>query len=81
MYMFISILYMFRANMCPSSGELTVPVRYLVHVTVCVDDRRLSTQGIALIQLILLMMDTWLPETCKECKAVPLQAREWPRGF
>jgi len=33
--MFISILYMFRATMCPSSGELTVSVRYLVYVTMC----------------------------------------------
>jgi hypothetical protein len=31
-YMFISILYMFRAAMCPSSGELTVSL-YLVYVT------------------------------------------------
>jgi len=31
--MFISILYMFRATMCPSSGELTVSMRYLVYVT------------------------------------------------
>jgi len=33
--MFISILYMFRATMRPSSGELTVSVRYLVYVTLC----------------------------------------------
>jgi hypothetical protein len=33
--MFISILYMFRATMCPSSGELTLSVRYLVYVTQC----------------------------------------------
>ena len=31
--MFISILYMFRAAMCPSSGELIVPIRHLVYVT------------------------------------------------
>jgi hypothetical protein len=31
--MFISILYMFRAAMCPSSGELIVPTRHLVYVT------------------------------------------------
>jgi len=30
--MFISILYMFRAAMCPSSGELIVSIRYLVCV-------------------------------------------------
>jgi len=32
--MFISILYMFRAAMCPSSGELIVSIRHLVYVTV-----------------------------------------------
>jgi len=31
--MFISILYMFRAAMCPSSGEVIVSIRHLVHVT------------------------------------------------
>jgi len=31
--MFISILNMFRAAMCPSSGELIVSVRHLVYVT------------------------------------------------
>jgi len=31
--MFIAFLYMFRAIMCPSSGEITVPIRQLVFVT------------------------------------------------
>jgi len=31
--MFIVFLYMFRATMCPSSGENTVPMRHLVFVT------------------------------------------------
>jgi hypothetical protein len=31
--MFISILYMFWATMCPSSGEITVSMRHLVFVT------------------------------------------------
>ena len=31
--MFISILYMFRTAMCPSSGELTVSMRHLVYVS------------------------------------------------
>ena len=30
--MFIGFLYMFRATMCPSSGENTVPMRHLVFV-------------------------------------------------
>jgi hypothetical protein len=36
--MFTYILYMFRAAMCPSSGELNVSIRHLVYVT-RVDDR------------------------------------------
>jgi hypothetical protein len=31
---FISFLYMFRATMCPSSGEITVSMRHLIFVTV-----------------------------------------------
>ena len=34
-YVFISILYMFRAAMCPSSGKLIVSMRHLVYVTLC----------------------------------------------
>jgi len=33
--MFISLLYMFRAPMCSSSGESIVSIRYLVYVTLC----------------------------------------------
>jgi len=33
--MFISILYMFRTAMYPSSGELIVSMRHLVYVTLC----------------------------------------------
>jgi len=32
---FISFLYMFRATVYPSSGEITVPMRHLVFVTLC----------------------------------------------
>jgi len=31
--MFIAFLYMFQANMCPSSGKNTVPMRHLVLLT------------------------------------------------
>jgi len=34
-YMFISILYMFRANSCSSSGESVVSIQHLVYVTLC----------------------------------------------
>jgi len=30
--MFISSLYMFLANMCPSSGEISITMRYLVFI-------------------------------------------------
>jgi hypothetical protein len=81
---FISILSMFRAAMCPSSGELIVSIRHLVYVTVYrwlfgvqVQSCRFPAHqtafytewhitDVVLIQLILLLMDTWLPETCWE---------------
>ena len=34
-YMHISILYMFRAKMCSSSGESIVSVRHLAYATLC----------------------------------------------
>jgi len=34
-YVFISILYMFRANLCSSSGESFVSIQHLVYVTLC----------------------------------------------
>jgi len=80
--MFISILYLFQAAMCPSSGGLIVSMRHLVYVTLCrwpsgmqvgiwpayqaVTYTEWHIPGFALIQLILLMMGTWLPETCRE---------------
>jgi len=87
--MFISILYKFRAAMCPSSGELSVSIRHLVCQSVAMsvwcavldetaDSSKPAHQTIiytewhildlVLIQLILLMMGTWLPETSRECK-------------
>jgi len=49
-YVFISVLYMFRTSMCPSSGELIVSIRHLVYVTLCrwpsgMHNRRSSTQS------------------------------------
>jgi len=35
LYLFIPILYMFRATKCSSSGESTVSIRPLVYVTIC----------------------------------------------
>jgi len=34
-YVFISILYMFRATSCSSSGESIVSIKHLVYVTLC----------------------------------------------
>ena len=60
--MFIAFLYIFRAAMCPSSVENTVPMRHLVFVTLY---RRLSDmQGVHALHTVnyteyfLLMMDT-----------------------
>jgi len=33
--MFISLLYMFRATQCSSSGESTVSIHRLVYITLC----------------------------------------------
>jgi len=33
--MFISILYMFRATPCSSSGESNLSIQHLVYVTLC----------------------------------------------
>jgi len=45
--MFIAFLYMFRATMCPSSGEITVFMRHLVFVILCgwPHTRQSSTQS------------------------------------
>jgi len=71
-------LTFFGAAICPSSGELIVSIRHLVYVTLykwqsgvqvwmsliqtCTSTRILD---VVLIQLILLMMGTWLPEACR----------------
>jgi hypothetical protein len=34
-YVFISVLYMFRATSCSSSGESVVAIQHLVYVTLC----------------------------------------------
>jgi len=61
---FISILYMFRAVMCPIIRRIIVSMRHLVYATLC----RWHKPRVACIGVILLMMGTWLPETCmKNC--------------
>jgi len=78
--MFISILYMNRTFKCSSSGDSIVSIRYLVYVTLCrwpsgmqvwskspnLRTRRSEWHipDIVLIQLNLLMMSTWMLETC-----------------
>ena len=66
-YVFISILYMFRATSCSSSGESNVSIQHLVYVTLCrwpfrvqvgpvhetVTDTEWRTPDVVLIQLIL----------------------------
>jgi hypothetical protein len=81
-YMFISILYVFQATSCSSSGKSIVSI-HLLCVILCkwpssmqvlpdLHTRRSPTQwhipDVVLIQLILLMMSTRLLETCREVK-------------
>jgi len=35
LYIFVSILYMFRATLCSSSGQSIVSIQHLVYVTLC----------------------------------------------
>jgi hypothetical protein len=55
-------LYMFQAIICSSSGKLTVSIRHLVYVIL----RRWHIPDVELIQLILLMISTWVLETCRD---------------
>jgi len=76
----ISLLYMFRATQCSSSGESIVSIHHLVYITVCRWSVCRSETCVpttytqwhipddVLIQLILLMMSTGLLETCTEVK-------------
>ena len=77
LYLFIQILYMFRAAKCSSSGETVVTIRPLVYVTVwyagldgtCIPHDHIidwHIPEVVLIQLTLLMMSNWLLETCRE---------------
>ena len=79
--MFISILYMFRAFKCPSSGYSIVSIRYLVYVTLCRWPSGMQVPAYQTvtyiewhipdnvsIQLNILMMNTWMLETCRELK-------------
>jgi len=106
-YMFISILYMFRAPMCSSSWESIewILVRHLIYVipykwssgvqvwmelhgvpsipahqTVTYIEWHISDVVRVFIKLILKMMSTWMVETCKKGKAIPLQAWTGPEG-
>jgi len=78
----ISLLYMFRATQCPSSGEAIVSIHHLVYITPCRWLSGLQVRFVyqtaiytelyipddVLIQLILLIMSTGLLETCREVK-------------
>jgi len=78
MYLFISLLYMFRATQCSSSGESTVSIHHLVYVTAwyagqegtswpayqAVTYTEWQIPDDVLIQLTFLMMSTGLLETC-----------------
>jgi len=65
-FIFISILYMFRATLCASSGESNESIQHLVYVTLCRWPTYTEWQipDVVLIHLTLLMMRTRLLETC-----------------
>jgi len=83
LYVYFTLLYMFRETMCSSSGEVTVSMPHLAFVTLCTwpsgmqvgmnmvkvkphPDLTLTEWqmlDVALIQLLLLMMNTQFPET------------------
>jgi len=56
-YMFISILYMFRAAMCPSSGELIVSIDIWC-MSLCIDDCLVHTKRSS-IQSDIYQMSCW----------------------
>jgi hypothetical protein len=78
----ISLLYMFRATQCSSSGESIVSIHLLVYITLCrwssvmevrdLHTRRPPTQSDIYQMMnwynLLLMMSTVLLETCREVK-------------
>ena len=89
LYLFIPFLCMFRATKCSSSGESIVSIRLLVYVTVCrwpcgmqvpsqlayhtVTYTEWHIPEVVLIQLTLLMMSTWLLETCREMEETNIE--------
>ena len=76
---YFTSLYIFQADMCSSSGQSIVSIRHLVYATLCtwlgskptyqtvtyIEWHKLVPY-VVLIQLNLLMMSTWLLETCRE---------------
>jgi len=71
MHKFSMYVYFYSLHVSDNHLSITGEVWYQCDtwfMSLCVDDRLAS-------QTILLMMGTWLPETCKEGKALPLQAR------
>ena len=63
--MFTPILYMFLAAMRPSSEELLYQCETWF-MSLCVDDRLVCIPDGRTDTIILLMMGTWLLETCRE---------------
>ena len=70
LYLFIPVLYMFRATKWSSSGKWIVSIvgdrvvcRYAYHTVTYIE---WHIPEVVMIQLTLLMMRTWLLETCRE---------------
>jgi hypothetical protein len=72
--MFISILYMFRAPMCSSSGKPIVSTRHLVYVTLCrwiahIPAYQTVTYIVTYTRCrvdVILLMSTCVLQTCRE---------------
>jgi hypothetical protein len=70
LYLFIPILYMFRATKCSSSGGSIVSIRSLVFVTLKILDHstvfRVTYNGGLIGTIEFHIGSTWLLETCRE---------------
>jgi len=59
--MFISVLYMFRAAMCPSSGELIVSKIW--YMSLCIDDRLVCRFGWVFISILYMFRAAMCPSS------------------
>jgi len=63
MYLFISLLYMFRATECWPSGEAILSIHYLVYITVCRWQSGMPVTGIPGSHLHRVIYTRWCIDT------------------